>query len=294
MIPKGSGSENNSFLKMAMPADGDRCDQDLRRRLRARRPAAGPARRPSSASASAARPTCACALAKRAATRPLGTAAPIRKGRAARSAAVGRGQSARRRSAGAGRRRDRVRRARRTGRDPHHHEPGGGQHAVPFGAPRQRDDHADGVATASRRGTKPMSRHAALRRSPATSDRGGLPGGPGCTGAIDASCRATSLAHLSRHRCAQVRALRIDDTVTLQGTLFGIRDATPDRAVRPRSHDPLRSCRPRRDPHRAQRAQGARPAPSIPPATRRCASAPRPRRAWSASRGRCCAAAACG
>ena len=37
MIPKGSGSENNSWLRMADP--GGRCgrDQDLRRRLRPRR-----------------------------------------------------------------------------------------------------------------------------------------------------------------------------------------------------------------------------------------------------------------
>ncbi len=55
----------------------------------------------------------------------------------------------------------------------------------------------------------------------------------------------------------QVRALRVDDTVTLQRTLFGIRDATQiamfDRGRTTR----LRPAGPRGDPHRAERAQGA-------------------------------------
>jgi hypothetical protein len=59
MIPKGSGSENNSWLKMAVqrtapmrsrPSSSTACSM----------PVAGPARRPSSASASAARRICAC------------------------------------------------------------------------------------------------------------------------------------------------------------------------------------------------------------------------------------------
>ncbi|MCK7496595.1 MAG: hypothetical protein MZW92_41020 [Comamonadaceae bacterium] len=63
---------------------------------------------------------------------------------------------------------------------------------------------------------------------------------------------------------AQVRALRIGDTVTLQRTLFGIRDAHADPHVRPRPAHALRPARPRRDPHRAQRAQGGAESPSIP------------------------------
>ena len=56
---------------------------------------------------------------------------------------------------------------------------------------------------------------------------------------------------------AQARELRVNDTVTLEGTLFGIRDATQiamfdkGRTTRFDMHGPCRH------PHRAQRAQGA-------------------------------------
>ena len=102
------------------------------------------------------------------------------------------GQPARRRPAGARRRLDRVRRARRAGGDAHHDEPGGGQHAVPFGAPRARDAsrRARRRATASE---PPMAHH--------------------------------ELAHADRPRrrcarCASTTPSRCN------GTLFGIRDAT--------------------------------------------------------------------
>ena len=84
---------------------------------------------------------------------------------------------------------------------------------------------------------------------------------------------------------AQVRALRVDDTVTLQETLYGIRDATQihmfDRGRTTRfdlaGHAVI---------HTAPNVRRCRRRRQIPPATRRSASAPRRRRAWSASRGR--------
>ena len=64
-------------------------------------------------------------------------AATIPRARSSRGAHAGR-QHARRRAAGPGRRFDRLRGARGNRGDAHHHEPGRGQHAVPFGAPRPR------------------------------------------------------------------------------------------------------------------------------------------------------------
>ena len=69
---------------------------------------------------------------------------------------------------------------------------------------------------------------------------------------------------------AQVRVLRVDDTVTLQGTLFGIRDATQIALF-----DRGRTTRFDLAGHLRIRL-----------ATRRFASARRPPRAWSASRAR--------
>ena len=55
---------------------------------------------------------------------------------------------------------------------------------------------------------------------------------------------------------AQVRALRVNDTVTLQRTLYGIRDATQIHMFDRGRQDALRPARPCRDPHRAQREEG--------------------------------------
>ncbi len=85
---------------------------------------------------------------------------------------------------------------------------------------------------------------------------------------------------------AQVRALRVNDTVTLQRTLYGIRDATQIHMFDRGRHDALRPERARRDPHRAQREEGGAERSSSRPATRRSASAPPRPTAWSASRGR--------
>ncbi len=143
MIPKGSGSENNSFLKMAIPAEGvdaiktfvidcvhrrRREDLPADDRRRGHRRHFGPVRR--------AREARCDARARHALLRP--------RRREARGAALRRRQSSRRRSAGAGRRFDRVRRPHRARRDAYHDEPGRRQHAVPFGAARERDVHAGG------------------------------------------------------------------------------------------------------------------------------------------------------
>ena len=85
---------------------------------------------------------------------------------------------------------------------------------------------------------------------------------------------------------AQACALRVGDTVTLNGTLFGIRDATQihmfDRGRRTRfdlaGHAVI---------HTAPNVKKvSRLAPSTPPAMPRSAWAPPPARAWSGSRGR--------
>ena len=145
MIPKGSGSENNSFLQMADPG---------RRRRRASRPssstacwrpAAGRARRPSSASASAAPPTSAC-------TSPRSR----RRARSARPARIPKARSSRRccRSPSTASASDRRAWAatrhrfcgpRRDRGDAHHDEPGRGQHPMPLGAARSAVISAEGV-----------------------------------------------------------------------------------------------------------------------------------------------------
>ncbi len=192
MIPKGCGSENNSLLKMAIPADG--VDAIKTFVIDCVLEAGGKTCPPTIVGVgSAAPPTCACSWPS-APRRALGT--PLRRSRrrGARGAALGGGEPARRRAAGPGRRLDRVRGARRTRGHAHHDEPGRGEHAVPLGAPRPRDLHAG--RRELRLLAEQESRHGPSRMltMPVTE--------------------------------AQVRALRVNDTVTLQRTLFGIRDAT--------------------------------------------------------------------
>ena len=102
------------------------------------------------------------------------------------------------------------------------------------------------------------------------------------------SSEATAMAH---HELtmpiteAQVRALRVDDTVTLQHTLFGIRDATQihmfDRGRKTRfdlhGHAVI---------HTAPNVKKVETSAASRRATSRCASARRRPTAWSASRGR--------
>ena len=141
MMPKGSGSENNSFLKMAVPADG--IDAIKTFVIDCVLAAGGKTCPPTIVGVGVGGTSDLCvALAKRAATRPLGTRLRRPRGRGARSAAVRGGQPARRRPAGPGRRLDRVRGARRAGGHAHHDEPDRREHAVPFGAPRARHLHA--------------------------------------------------------------------------------------------------------------------------------------------------------
>ncbi len=142
MIPKGSGSENNSWLKMAVPADG--VDAIKTFVVDCVLDAGGKTCPPTIVGVGVGGTADLCVhLSKVAATRPLGTQCEDAGRREARGAADPRGEPARRRPAGAGRRFDFVRGARRNRGDAHHDESGGGQHAVPLRAPRPRDLHAE-------------------------------------------------------------------------------------------------------------------------------------------------------
>ncbi len=72
-LPKGSGSENMSFLKMFIPADGVKAPSSGSCSSASSTPAPSRARRPSSASASGGTADLCAALAKKAVLRPLGT-----------------------------------------------------------------------------------------------------------------------------------------------------------------------------------------------------------------------------
>ena len=84
---------------------------------------------------------------------------------------------------------------------------------------------------------------------------------------------------------AQVRQLRVNDTVTLQRTLYGIRDATQIHLFdRGRTHAAW-TCKGHAVIHTAPNVkQGAARVTPIQPVMRRCASAPPRQTAWSASR----------
>ena len=140
MIPKGSGSENNSWLKMAVPADGTDAVKTFV--IDCVLDAGGRTCPPTIVGVGVGGTADLCVhLAKRAAIRPLGSHCPDAQGGTARRRAFSGGQSARRRAAGSGRGCHCLRRARRARRNAYHDEPGGGQHAVPFGATGERDDH---------------------------------------------------------------------------------------------------------------------------------------------------------
>jgi len=121
MIPKGSGSENNSWLRMAVPAEG--VDAIKTFVVDCVLDAGGKTCPPTIVGVGVGGTADLCVhLAKVAATRPLGS----RCG----------GEHARRRTSGLGWRRHRLRRARRARGHPHHDESGGGEHAMPLRAPR--------------------------------------------------------------------------------------------------------------------------------------------------------------
>ncbi len=135
MIPKGSGSENGSFLQMLIPADGVAAvkrfviDKVIE--------CGGRVCPPTIVGVGIGGTSDLCMhLAKIAATRPLGTACADPEGakiEAQLSEAVnelGIGPQ------GLGGRATAFRVHVEVGRHPHHHESGGGEHPMPFGAPR--------------------------------------------------------------------------------------------------------------------------------------------------------------
>jgi len=79
-----------------------------------------------------------------------------------------------------------------------------------------------------------------------------------------------------------VRKLRIDDSVSLNGTLVRHPRRDADSHVRPRAQDALRPHGPRGDPYRAEREKGAEERRGIRRATRRFASGTTTSAAWSA------------
>ncbi len=108
MMPKGSGSENNSFLKMAIPAEG--IDAIKTFVVDCVLAAGGKTCPPTIVGVGLGGTSdLRVALAKRAATRAAGQRLRRPRRRRARGAAVEGGEPARRRPAGAGRRLDRVR-----------------------------------------------------------------------------------------------------------------------------------------------------------------------------------------
>ena len=84
---------------------------------------------------------------------------------------------------------------------------------------------------------------------------------------------------------AQVRALAVDDTVTLNGTLFGIRDATQI-ALFDRGRTTRFDLTGHAVIHTAPNVKKVAPSPAHPAGYAPSASGRRPARGWSASRGR--------
>ena len=142
MIPKGSGSENGSFLQMLIPADGVKAikrfviDKVIE--------CGGRVCPPTIVGVGIGGTSDLCMhIAKVAATRPLGTTCSDPEGAKIEAELSRGGERARHRPAGPGRPLDLVPRSRRGRGDPHHDESGRGEHPVPLGAPRQRAiDHA--------------------------------------------------------------------------------------------------------------------------------------------------------
>ena len=137
MIPKGSGSENGSFLQMLIPADGAAADQALRHRPRDRM------RRPRLPADHRRRRHRRHVGSLHASRQDRGDAAARHdllraRRRQDRGGAERGGERARHRAAGARRPRHLVPRACRDRGDAHHHESGRREHPVPLGAPRRR------------------------------------------------------------------------------------------------------------------------------------------------------------
>ncbi len=137
MIPKGSGSENNSWLRMAIPAEG--VDAIKTFVVDCVLGAGGKTCPPTIVGVGIGGSADVCVhLAKIAATRALGTQCADPDGAELEGLLTRRGEHARRRAAGTGRRRHGLRRARGARGDPHHDESRGRQHAMPFRAAVER------------------------------------------------------------------------------------------------------------------------------------------------------------
>ena len=250
MIPKGSGSENGSFLQMLLPSEGinavKRFVIDRVVEL------GGRVCPPTIVGVGIGGTSDLCMhLAKIAATRPLRSVCSDEEGakvEAELSRAVNR---TRHRAAGARRPLDELRRPCRGRRDPHHPEPGRGEYPVPFGPARQGDHHARRHRLFMNRGpVAPLPVFTGRGRAGKGAVR--VRGGPrrdvvfrhpssGRTDVrLDFSPQAGRRAHvvfdeevtITHHTLEmpitsdQARALKVGDTVTLERTLYGIRDAT--------------------------------------------------------------------
>ena len=141
MIPKGSGSENGSFLQMLIPADGVKAikrfviDKVIE--------LGGRVCPPTIVGVGIGGTSDLCMhLAKLAATRPLRTTCADPEGREDRGRVERGRQRARHRAAGPRRALHLVSRACGGRGDPHHHEPGRREHPVPLGTARQCRHHA--------------------------------------------------------------------------------------------------------------------------------------------------------
>ena len=141
MIPKGSGSENGSFLQMLIPADGVAAvkrfviDKVIE--------CGGRVCPPTIVGVGIGGTSDLCMhLAKVAATRPLGTACADAEGAKIEAQSERSGERARHRPAGTRRPFDRISCACGSRRHPHHHESGGGEHPMSFGAACLGDHHA--------------------------------------------------------------------------------------------------------------------------------------------------------
>jgi fumarate hydratase subunit alpha/L(+)-tartrate dehydratase alpha subunit len=127
MIPKGSGSENNSWLRMAIPAEG--VDAIKTFVVDCVLEAGGKTCPPTIVGVGIGGTADLCVhLAKVAATRPLGSRCDDPEGAKLEEALT---QAVNLLGDG-------VRGARGNGGDPHHHEPGRGEHAMPLRAPGAR------------------------------------------------------------------------------------------------------------------------------------------------------------
>ncbi len=206
MIPKGSGSENGSFLQMLIPADGVKAikrfviDKVIE--------CGGRVCPPTIVGVGIGGTSDLCMhIAKVAATRPLGTTCSDPEGakiEAELSEAVnelGIGPQ------GLGGRSTSFRVHVEVAATHITMNPVAREHPVPLGAPRQRGHHAGGID---------FNEVMDVGRRDLSGDR---PPRGGVQGAMTHHILETPVTE------AQVRALKIGDTVTLEKTLFGVRDA---------------------------------------------------------------------